>query len=132
MVEWQEALLRNSLKVNAKKKEVMVCIQGRVEAGISDTKKDRLKQVETLKFLSSMISENGGCEDGRHRVGAGWGKWREMSGIVCDKRMSIMLKVAVYKTVMRPVLMHGSDTLALRKAGLLLERTEMRMLRWMI
>ena len=26
------------------------------------------------------------------------GKWRDISGIVCDKRMSIMLKAAVYKT----------------------------------
>ena len=59
-------------------------------------KKDRLKQVETFKCLGSMVSENGGCEEEvRHRVGAGWGHWRELPGIVCDKRMSIMLKVAV-------------------------------------
>ena len=56
-----------------------------------------------------------------------------MPGIVCDKRMPIMLKAAAgYKTVVRPVLMYGSETLALRKAEQnLLERTEMRMLRWM-
>ena len=46
-----------------------------------------------------------------------------MSGIVCDKKMPIMLNAAGYKTGLRPVLMHGSETLALRKAGLLLERT---------
>ena len=57
-----------------------------------------------------------------------------MPGIVCDKRMSIMLKAAAgYKTVVRPVLMYGSETLALRKTEQnLLERTEMRMLRWMM
>ena len=66
-------------------------------------------------------------------MGAGWGKWLEMSGIVCDKRMPIMLKAAVYKTVVRPVLMYGSETWARRKADQnLLERTEMRMLRWMM
>ena len=43
-----------------------------------------------------MISENGECkEEVRHRVGAGWGKWLEMPGIVFDKRMPMMLKVAV-------------------------------------
>ena len=63
-----------------------------------------------------MISENGGCiEEVRHRVAAGWGKWLEMSGIVCDRRMPIMLKMAVYETVFRPVLMYGSETWALRK-----------------
>ena len=37
------------------------------------------------------ISENGGCEEEvRRRVGAGWGMCIKMSGIVCDKRMSIM------------------------------------------
>ena len=35
-------------------------------------KKDRLKQVDTFKYLGSVISENGGCEEEvRHRVGAG-------------------------------------------------------------
>ena len=31
----------------------------------------------------------------RHGVGAGWGKLREMSAIVCDKRVPMMLKVAM-------------------------------------
>ena len=44
-----------------------------------------------------------------------------------------MFKEAVYKTVIRPVLMYGSETWALRKAEQnLLERTELRMLRWMM
>ena len=45
---------------------------------ISNKKKDRLKQVETFKYLGSMISENGGNEEEvRHRVGAGWGTGRK-------------------------------------------------------
>ena len=53
-VEWQEALERKGLKVNAKKREVMVgAREVRVEAD---------------------ISENGGSEEEvRHREGAGWG-----------------------------------------------------------
>ena len=41
-----------------------------------------------------MISEK--CrfeEEVRHGMEAGWGKWRDMSGIVCDQRMALMLKV---------------------------------------
>ena len=70
--------------------------EGRVKTDTTGKRKDKLKQVETFKYLGSIISETGGCEEeARHRVGAGWGKWREMSGIVCDKRMPIMLKVSV-------------------------------------
>ena len=59
-----------------------------------------------------MISDNGGCDkEMMHRVETGWGKLREMSGIVCYKRILIMLKVAVYKAVIRPVMMYGSETI---------------------
>ena len=65
----------------------MVCTR-EVRVETDDKKKDRLKQFETIKYLGSMISDNGGClEEVRHRVGTGWGKWREMSRIVCDKRI---------------------------------------------
>ena len=48
------------------------------------------------KWRNSKISEKGDCEEEMTLiVGAEWGKLREISGIVCDKRMPIMLKVAV-------------------------------------
>ena len=55
------------------KTEVMICTREvRVEADISDKKKDRLKQVETFKYLGSTISGNRGRdEEVRHIVGAG-------------------------------------------------------------
>ena len=91
----------------------MVCTREvRVEADIYDKKKYKLKQV----YLGSMISENGGYEEEvRHRVGAGWGKWREMPGKVY-KWMPMMLKAAVCKTVIRPVILYGSETRPVRKA----------------
>ena len=56
-----------------------------------------------------------------------------MSGIVCDKRMPFTLKAAVYKTVIRHVLVYVIEISALRKAEQnFLERREMRMFRWMI
>ena len=51
----------------------MVCIQGgTIEADISDKKKYRLEQVETFKYVGSMISTNDGGEEVRCRVGVGW------------------------------------------------------------
>ena len=61
------------------------------------------------------------------------GNWQEMSGIVFDKTMPIMLKSAEYKTAIRPVPLHGSDTWTQRKAEQnLRERTDRRMLRRMM
>ncbi len=56
-----------------------------------------------------------------------------MSGIVCDKRMPFTLKAAVYKTVIRHVLVYVIEISALRKAEQnFLERREMRMFRWVM
>ena len=50
-----------------------------------------------------------------------------------DAVIFCMFKAAVYKTVIRHVLMFVSETWALRNAEQhLLERTEMRMFRWMM
>ena len=42
------------------------------------------------------------------------------------------LRIKVYKTVIRPVLLYGAETWALKKEERLLMRTEMRMLRWIM
>ncbi|XP_064111476.1 uncharacterized protein LOC135218967 [Macrobrachium nipponense] len=61
------------------------------------------------------------------------GKWRKVGGVVCDKKMPIKLKIMIYGTVIRPVVMDGSETWALKgKEEVKLERTEMRMLRWIM
>ena len=53
--------------------------------------------------------------------------------MVCGKRMPTRLKLKIYRTVLRPVLMFGGETWALRKREeQILERTEMRMLRWIL
>ena len=78
-----------------------------------------------------VISREGGVEAAvRARVGAAWFKWREVSGVINDKRIPRRLKVKIYKTVIRPVLLYGAETWALhKKEDTILEVTEMRMLR---
>ena len=63
-MEWQEALVREGLKVNANKTEITVCTRdGRVKTDTSGKRKDKLKQVETFKYLGSIFGESGGCEE---------------------------------------------------------------------
>ena len=34
-----------------------------------------------------------------------WSKWREVSGVMCDKKMPIKLKDKIYKTIVKPAIM---------------------------
>jgi len=53
--------------------------------------------------------------------------------VLCDRRMSIAVKGKVYRTMIRPVLICGSEAWTLRRREEeRLERTEMRMLRWIL
>lgn len=133
LVAWQECLERGGLKVNATKTETMVSSKSGDEAiHIKDTAGNLLTQVDTFKYLGATIVQTGGTEgDVRMRIKAGWSKWKEVSGVICDKKIPVCLKCKIYTTVIRPVLLYGAETWALRrKEENQLERTEMRMLRW--
>jgi len=52
---------------------------------------------------------------------------------LCDRRMPVAVKEKVYRTMVRPVLIYGSETwTSKRREEERLERTEMRMLRWIL
>ena len=58
--------------------------------------------------------------------------WKRVSGILCDRRISLRVKGKVCKTVVRPAMMYGADKWATKKAQeKKLDVAEMRMLRWM-
>ena len=98
---------------------------------IKDSQGTSLRQVNKLKYLGVTISEEGGSEEAvRARVSAAWGKWRDISGVISDKNMPRKLKIKLYMTVIRPVLLYGAECWTVRKKEeQILEKTEMRMLR---
>ena len=59
-------------------------------------------------------------------------KLEEGIGVLCDRRITLRVKGKVYKTVVRPAMMYGAETWAVKKAKeKKLDVAEMRMLRWM-
>ena len=132
--QWQRALETKGLKINSNKTETMVCSGVEESISIVDNKGNLLKQVETFRYLGSVLNAKGGCEEEvRQRIKSAWMKWKDLSGVLCDKKMPVRIKGKVYKTVIRPVLLYGAETWALkRREEEMLERTEMRMLRWIL
>ena len=66
------------------------------------------------------------------RIRTAWKKFREYLPIGIGKGFSLKLKGMVYATCVRSCLMHGSETWPMKvEHELKLNRTEMRMIRWM-
>jgi len=130
-LDWQRDMASQGLKVNTGKTEVMLSSREKRQLKVVDSGGVALNQVTKFKYLGLMLEEEGRSESAvRARVAAGWNKWREVSGVVGDRRMPRKLKVKIYETVVRPVMVYGGELWTLRKKEeRLLETTEMRMLR---
>ena len=64
-----------------------------------------------LCYLGSTIDRRGGAsKDVDNRVAKAWSKWREVSGVICDKKIPTKLKLLIYQTVIRPTLLYGCET----------------------
>ena len=66
----------------------------------------------------------------QQRVNMAWSKWRELTGVIYDRKIPRRLKCKLYKTMIRPVLLYGAEcwTAGVKEEGLVARR-EMRMLR---
>ena len=58
-------------------------------------------------------------------------KWKQLTGVLCDKKIPIKLKDKVYKTVIKPTMTYGAECWAVRKKDEnRLHVADMMMLRW--
>jgi hypothetical protein len=69
------------------------------------------------------------CEIQARLEGTG-NTWRNNGGIIFDKRMPMRLKTKVYKTMVKPVILYGAETWAVKEEQVKkLEVVEVRYLR---
>ena len=130
---WQRSMEAKGLKINSSKTEVVaVSKTNTLQVNIRDLHGEQIKQVEAFRYLGTTINQDGSCKgEVQARIKRAWTKWREVSGIVCDKKMPTKLKSKVYTAIIQPVLLYGLEVIPLKKEDeRLLEATEMRMLRW--
>jgi hypothetical protein len=87
---------------------------------------------DTFRYLRSMLqSEEEIDEDVSHKIRAGWVKWRQISGVLCDKNVPNKLKGKFYRTAIRPAMMYDAEYWATKGQHVQkMSIAEMRMLRW--
>ena len=131
---WWNRLENVGLKVSRTKTEYLFCDFG----GLSSPVRISLAGTpipicSDFRYLGSLVQGDGDVDrDVTHRINSGWMKWRQVTGTTCDPRMPLKLKGKIYKSVIRPVVMYGSECWAVKKMDeKRLHVAEMRMLRWM-
>ncbi|KAK3564563.1 hypothetical protein QTP86_022812 [Hemibagrus guttatus] len=127
---WRFALERRGMKVSRSKTEYM-CVNEREGSGTVRLQGEEVKKVQEFKYLGSTVQSNG--ESGKEvkkRVQAGWNGWRKVSGVLCDRKIPARIKGKVYRTVVRPAMLYGLETVSLKKRQESeLEVAELKMLR---
>ena len=89
--------------------------------------------VEKLCYLGDMLSQEGDCEHAiLKRIQTGWLKFSELSDLLIGKGMSLRSKGIIYTRCIRPAMLYGSETWPTKIEDIRkIQRSEMRMLRWM-
>ncbi|KAK3570592.1 hypothetical protein QTP86_023645, partial [Hemibagrus guttatus] len=128
---WRFALERRGMKVSRSKTEYM-CVNEREGSGTVRLQGEEVKKVQEFTYLGSTVQSNGECgKEVKKRVQAGWNGWRKVSGVLCDRKISARIKGKVYRTVVRPAMLYGLETVSLRKRQESeLEVAELKMLRF--
>ena len=62
-----------------------------------------ISKVERFRYLESIIQGNGEIdEDINQQVKIGWQKWKNASGVLCDKKITLRLKAVSYTHLTLP------------------------------
>ncbi|KAI5738368.1 hypothetical protein M8J77_006061 [Diaphorina citri] len=131
--DWKIALEDNGLKISRKKTEYMFLPFVDASSPPPDILLDGeiLPKCEKFRYLGFMIDKEGTCKsDVLNRIQIAWNKFRSMTGVLCDRKMPVKLKGKIYKSVVRPALLYGSECWTMYKTySNKLSTTETRMLR---
>ncbi|KAK3563150.1 hypothetical protein QTP86_016389 [Hemibagrus guttatus] len=112
---WRFVLETRGMKVSRSKTEYM-CVNVREGSGTVRLQGEEVKKVQEFKYLGSTVQSNGECgKEVKKRVQAGWNWCRKVSGVLCDRKISARIKGKVYRTVVRPAMLYGLETVSLRK-----------------
>ena len=77
--------------------------------GVVSIEGQEIPKSEQFWYLGSILHAEGDIgTDVTHRIKAGWTKWRNTSGFLCDRYIPLRLKEKFYKTTIRPAMLYGT------------------------
>ena len=97
---WRDQFEKHGLRVSQTKTAYMPCNDydnnsrnyEEIQLGV-----DKLNTVTTCKYSGSIFHSNGGAErDISNRVKLAWMTWKQLTSVLCDKKVPIKLKDKVY------------------------------------
>lgn len=131
---WRQTLESKGFRISRTKTEYMRCDFGNAaqEEGEVSLEDQVVPKKDVFRYLGSMLQKDGDIDaDVSHRIKAGWMKWRQASGILCDKRVPQKLKGKFYRTAIRPAMLYGAECWPTKRRHVQqMSVAEMRMLRW--
>jgi hypothetical protein len=96
---WRQILESKDFKLSRTKTEYMRCQFSGENLDDGDVSLDGriVPMNDTFRYLRSMLQSEGEIdEDVSHIIRAGWVKWRQTSGVLCDKKVPNKLKGKFY------------------------------------
>jgi len=92
-----------------------------------------LELVDKFCYIGDMLSVDGDADAAvEARIRIGWNKFRQLVPLVTNKDVSLIMRRRLYSSCVRSSMLHGSETWPVRKENVVaLQRTEMRMVKWM-
>ena len=121
---------RHGLKISRTNTEYLPSLTNETETTVTIVDAE-LPTVTSFKYLGSLFTTEGGSHADVNRIRIWWMKWKEVSGVMCDRKMPVGVKDKVFKTIIRPAMTYGSECWAVKKKDeSKLNSAEMRMLKW--
>ena len=99
---WRAIIENKGLRISRSKTEYLVPSH---QEGVVKLEGEPLPSVNSFKYLGSVIDGSGGCgKDVDGRIKVAWSRWRDLSGVINDKKVPVKLKSKLYKTVVKPAM----------------------------
>ena len=112
---WRVVSERHGLKISRTKTDYLPSPTNDTETTVKIVDPE-LPTMTSFKYLGSLFTSEGGSQaDVNNRTRIGWMKLKEVSGVMCDRKMPVKLKDKVFKTIIRPAMTYSPERWAVKK-----------------
>uniref|UniRef100_A0A8D8TI87 Craniofacial development protein 2 n=1 Tax=Cacopsylla melanoneura TaxID=428564 RepID=A0A8D8TI87_9HEMI len=105
-----EVFEKYKMKINMKKTEILVCAKEREEVNIK-INNEKIKQINTFKYLGSNITEDAKCtSDIKQRIALAKIAFNKKKTLLCSNNVSPSIRKQLIKSLVWSVALYGSES----------------------